>query len=309
MDMRYSGGCISRYGVRGYDGRYVASGYGGCGLYDISMVDRMMMTKFRPIAPRPVASASGSGDSLTDLGGVSTRSKRKYVKVKSLNKKKDNDGKKRKVVVIKSPERAACGGERVVTLPLMPETPDRKENNHQMMVHDSRTRSSPMLLSFGNNSHDETSRESHVQTRTYLSQKTIHENSDYGIAAINQVTSSYKPQTVSYVTVEHVTKAKVDSGLVGWREMENDSCPRFVSENNGDRVVWCNKAYKEMVAGGDHVMVVREDGELPTAFTCNVKVTCRGSMGCLMVPCDAWRLEGGGYAWRLDVKAALCLGR
>ncbi|GKF36095.1 hypothetical protein Tco_0112853, partial [Tanacetum coccineum] len=80
----------------------------------------------------------------------------------------------------------------------------------------------------------------------------------YGSAA-NQVTSSYKPQTVSYVTVEHVTKAKVDSGLVGWREMENDSCPRFVSENNGDRVVWCNKAYKEMVAGGDHVMVVRED--------------------------------------------------
>nr|GEW34860.1 hypothetical protein [Tanacetum cinerariifolium] len=300
MDMRYSGGCISRYGVRGYHGRYDASGYAGCGLYDISMVDRMMMTRFRPIAPRPVASVSGSGDSLTDLGGLSTRSKRKYVKVKSINKKKDNDGKKRKVMVIKSPDRAACGGERVVTLPLMPETPDRKENNHQMMVHDSRTRSSPMLLSFGNNSHDETSRESHVQTRTYLSQKI------YGFAA-NHVTTC-KPQTVSYLTVEHVTKAKVDSGLVGWREMENDSCPRFVSENNGDRVVWCNKAYKEMVAGGDHVVVVREDGELPVAFTCNVKVTCRGSMGCLTVPCDAWRLERG-YAWRLDVKAALCLGR
>ena len=118
-----------------------------------------MMTKFRPIAPKPAASASGSGESTADNGGVSTPGKRKYVKVKSFNKNR----KKRKVV--KPPERASSGGERVVTLPLMPETPDRKENNHQT-VHDSRVRSSPMLLSFRNNNH-ETSPES----QTYLSHK------------------------------------------------------------------------------------------------------------------------------------------
>ncbi|PWA80776.1 hypothetical protein CTI12_AA086320 [Artemisia annua] len=169
----------------------------------------VMMTKFRPIAPKPAASASGSGDSTADNKSFSPQGKRKYVKVKSFNK----SSKKRKVV--KSQERASCGAERVVTLPLMPETPDRKENNNQT-VHDSRVSSSPMLLSFRNNSH-ETSRES----RTYLS----HEI--YGSATCH----SYKPQTVSYMTVEQVTKAKVDNGLVGWKDMENDTCPRFVTDN------------------------------------------------------------------------------
>ncbi|XP_076927657.1 uncharacterized protein LOC143591292 [Bidens hawaiensis] len=122
------------------------------------------------------------------------------------------------------------------------------------------------------------------------------------------------PDTVSFVTVERVTETTVvDGGVVveTWAEMGRDTCPRFVSDG-GDRVVWANRAYKEMVAGGDEVVVVvgKLEGGWPAAFTCNVRVvTCRMTSSTLTVPCDAWRMGGGGHAWRLDVKAALCLGR
>ncbi|KAI3773562.1 hypothetical protein L1987_48092 [Smallanthus sonchifolius] len=126
------------------------------------------------------------------------------------------------------------------------------------------------------------------------------------------VTVLERPQTVSFVTVGKVTETSVESGLVEWMEMESDTCPRFISDG-GDRVVWKNKAYKEMAAGGEEVMVVlvRKEGSWPAAFTCNARVTCRVGMSCstLTVPCDAWRMGVGGYAWGLDVKAALCLGR
>ncbi|XP_076901232.1 uncharacterized protein LOC143555595 [Bidens hawaiensis] len=242
MNTRYTG-------VRGYGSRYG----GGCGSYDISMVNRMML-KFRPIAPKPVASGSGFSDPRVENIGRSCSNKRRYVRVKRNNNK-------RKARPSTSSEKViSSGGDAVVTLSLMPETPEEK------------------VLS----------RDGHVTL----------------------------PDTVSFVTVERVMETTaVDGGVVvEWAEMGRDTCPRFVSDG-GDRVVWTNRAYKEMVAGGDEVVVVvgKLEGGWPPVFTCNVKVvTCRMGMrtlGTLTVPCDAWRMGGGGYTWRLDVKAALCLGR
>ncbi|KAK7858074.1 hypothetical protein CFP56_014543 [Quercus suber] len=37
--------------------------------------------------------------------------------------------------------------------------------------------------------------------------------------------------------------------------------------------------------------------------------TCGKERSSITLPCDVWRMDGGGFAWRLDVKAALSLGR
>lgn len=99
-----------------------SNGSGGCGLYDISMVDRMMM-KFRPIAR---TSWSGSGESTTDKGVIIGRGKKRYVRVKCNNNNKNT--KKRKVSTLASTslETVSGDGDKVVTLSLMPETPSDK---------------------------------------------------------------------------------------------------------------------------------------------------------------------------------------
>lgn len=285
MDVRYTrhggfgggggGGCVARH-------------VGG-GLYDISMVDRMML-KFRPIAPKPVASGSGSGDSTMEKGGKSGGVKRKYVRVKGNNRNKDNEVKERKVSTssFQPREVVSSGGDAMVTLSLMPETPDRKENSPANSTSSEnldnilpvKKISSPIWLSFKNS---------------------------------NETPPERQQTVLSSVKVEWVAETFVDKGWVRWTEMESDTCPGFISDGE-DRVVWTNKAYREM-AGGEEVVVVlvRKEGmgyPYPAAFTCSVRVTCRRgtNSSTLTVPCDAWRM-GGGYAWRLDVKAALCLGR
>ncbi|KAI3761410.1 hypothetical protein L1987_51825 [Smallanthus sonchifolius] len=111
--------------------------------------------------------------------------------------------------------------------------------------------------------------------------------------------------------------------------MEKDTCPGFISDGQ-DRVVWTNKAYRQMagvghVVNGDDIAVVlvRKDKWTPSpvtypAFTCKVKVTSAPHSDrqtppqcspTLTLPCDVWRMEHGACAWRLDVKAALSLGR
>lgn len=289
MDMRYAG----RGGGGGCVARYV-----GHGLYDISMVDRMML-KFRPIAPKPVASGSGSGDSAMENGCKSGGGKRRYVRVKGNNRNKDNKKRKVSASSFQPREAVSSGGDAVVTLSLMPETPDRKENSPAVSSSSENLDvlpvkvSCPIWLSFKNN--NQTLRDHHVR-----------------------ITPAERRQTVSYVTVEWMAETCVDKVWVGWMEMESDTCPGFISDGQ-DRVVWMNKAYREMVGGEETVVVlVRKDGSravvgYPAAFTCNVRVTCWSgtSSSTLTVPCDAWRMEGGcgGYAWRLDVKAALSLGR
>ncbi|KAJ6418130.1 hypothetical protein OIU84_001503 [Salix udensis] len=113
--------------------------------------------------------------------------------------------------------------------------------------------------------------------------------------------------------------------------MEKDTCPGFISDDYG-RVTWTNEAYRMMVGqgeGGDRQVFVwlamKEKVPMAVtvaghkAFTCRVRVqyqkydTCRVNLkekiSIVTVPCDVWRMDSGCFAWRLDVKAALCLGR
>ncbi|XP_076895152.1 uncharacterized protein LOC143547665 [Bidens hawaiensis] len=315
MSGRAGGYCIARY-----DG-----GGGGCGMYGqygMSKVETIML-KFRPIAPKPVAAGSGGSATGSEEYVKCGRSKRKYVRVNNNKQKKNNNIKK--VKASSSPDVTTQQSQPVVTLPLLPETPDRKENKpvtcfpSDLVSHVETTVSTlktPVWLSFNKLNH--------------LNQKQIRVDT-VGTKHVRQ------PQVVSNVTVECVTDTWVDSEGLGStdeervKSMEKDTCPGFISDGE-DRVVWTNKAYRQMagvrghVVDGDDmtVVLVRKDKLTPLpvtypGFTCKVKVTSAANSQeqqtpsplspTLTLPCDVWRMERGACAWRLDVKAALSLGR
>ncbi|XP_048128511.1 uncharacterized protein LOC115751162 [Rhodamnia argentea] len=137
-----------------------------------------------------------------------------------------------------------------------------------------------------------------------------------------------------WVFVESVADARIDAQdpqLVGltdaerMRNLETDACPGFLADPS-DRVKWVNGAFERMVirehlSGGTDsgpppagiaVRVVARE-ELPktrAAFACRATVRQREEKwAARIMPCDVWRMdEVGGFAWRLDVEAALSLG-
>ncbi|PSR96757.1 Transcription factor SPATULA like [Actinidia chinensis var. chinensis] len=272
--------------------------YTGGGAYNMSKVGQIML-RFRPIAPKPAAGGSVSPEN-TEVHVRSGRGKRKYVRDGKRS------GKKTKKASSEESDPHSCesfsGGDEVVTLPLLPETPDRK---------DSPARRSPsyppVWLSFSNNDHRASPDVGHVSA-----------GSDQTVVVM--------PQPVrlvgSIVTVECVMETWVDSYGFGCsdeervRSLDLDTCPGFVSDGY-DCVGWTNGAYREMVGhsgGGEGVvwLVVKERAPISCGgFTCRVKVqyTCGKERSSITLPCDVWKMYGGGFAWRLDVEAALCLGR
>ncbi|CAK9172555.1 unnamed protein product [Ilex paraguariensis] len=310
MDGR-GGCCIARYGG---------------GSYDMSRVDRIML-RFRPIAPKPTVGGSvfcGSTPENSEVQARTGRGKRRYVKD---GNKRFNNSRKRKA----SPDKtdpcdksnsggSVSGGETVVTLPLLPETPDRKDSptrgspsdQSNVTITTSPVKNVPIWLSFDN---------SHPVNDSHVASGVGHVG-----AGLNR-TVVMMPQPVrlvgSYVTVECVTDTWVDGFGLGWTEermmhLESDACPGFISDGL-NRVKWTNGAYREMLGQGQVDgaeamvwLVMKEGVSLPVlcpTFTCRVRVTCGKERSSLTLPCDVWRMEGGGFAWRLDVKAALCLGR
>ncbi|KAK9108419.1 hypothetical protein Syun_024430 [Stephania yunnanensis] len=278
-------------------------GRGGCciartytgGIYDASKIDRIML-RFRPIAPKPAAGGPVS-DEKTVLSNAckAGRAKRKYVRdgskksCQSGRKKKRNDG-----CVLDESE------VKVVTLPLLPEKPVEKDT--------------PTSRSPSSESEDLTVG-SPWRMSSIMNTTTQH---DYGV-----ILCGPGERTV-VIVVECVTDVCAGAGGGGGEErrmistLERDTCPGFVSDG-WDRVGWTNEAFREMVMmreeGYDQMVWLVVKDRLPVtcqAFTCRVRVlyTWRKERHSVTVPCDVWRINGtGGLAWRLDVKAALSLGR
>lgn len=280
----------------------------------MSKVNRIML-KFRPIIPKPATGGGSSGS-----GGSSSENSDKHVKpvlgkrkyVRSSNNKRCNNSKKKKVSSTETS--SSGGGDELVTLPLLPETPERKDSpSHDLSFSgkhgkgSSSSSGSPIWLSFDKQS----------VTEGYLTRGKVDPKA---------VVVTPQPMKVvgSFVTVEYVTDTWVDGNGIGCTDAERmmrldaDTCPGFVSDSK-NRVWWTNKAYREMAGQveGEEMMVwvvMKERVAVPVtypAFTCKVRVTCGKERRSppLTVPCDVWRMDNGGYAWRLDVKAALSLGR
>ncbi|KAK1377317.1 Cyclin-dependent kinase G-2-like [Heracleum sosnowskyi] len=271
------GCCIARYG-------------GGGGYNDMSKVDRIML-KYRPIAPKPVVAGASKPES-ADLYVKTPRPKRRYVR--DCKRKRIGTGRSKVTPEKSSSGGSSSGGETVVTLPLLAEIPEREESPVRV------GKKAPIWLSFDRK--ETVSSEGHVA---------------FPVAKpVRAVGSCVRVECVMDTWVDRNGLGKTDEEKV--MNLERDTCPGFVSD--GYNVVkWTNKAYTEMVGevnGEMMVWLVMKDLVLlplmSEAFTCRVRVSCRkdgGSLGAMTVPCDVWRMNNGGFAWRLDIKAALCLGR
>ncbi|XP_022770130.1 uncharacterized protein LOC111313706 [Durio zibethinus] len=265
--------------------------YAAAGVYDMSKVDRIML-RFRPIAPKPATGGSVPTKENTEVYSKSGRGKRRHSKESNTMSYTKRCNRKRRVL----------SEEKIVTLPLLPETPDCKDSilkEEKGVVQ----KVMPLWLSFG--------------------QADDKNGGFYGCDALADRAMLMAPRKVrvlgSCVTVECVTDTWVSGDGLGSTDEERkvnlgrDTCPGFISDVTG-RVTWTNGAYKEMVGGETMVWLVMKQ-RLPMttypAFTCRVRVqySCGKDTSSLTLPCDVWRMDGGGFAWRLDINAALFLGR
>ncbi|XVF13948.1 hypothetical protein REPUB_Repub09cG0013800 [Reevesia pubescens] len=286
---------------------------------DKTTVINPIMLRFRPIAPKPVTGDSDSGGIQFDNKNLllcKPRAKRKYVKVR-----KNNIRRKKRSSSSTDHEEASKNPENIVTLQLLPEkTESNGSINHKKgAVLEENIQDPPFLfnLNFNNN-------------RWIDHRKGVVEEPDRTV-----VMSQKRKGTVveSWVSVECVTDSCMEGRELGSKDVEKmknleaDTCPGFISDGL-NRVQWVNAAFKRMLTAGEGMLsppeimvwlVIKQD--LPrfcNAFSCKVRLqyTLQNEKCSRMFPCDVWKMEGGfggagagGFAWRLDVEAALSLGR
>uniref|UniRef100_A0A7N0VDS6 DUF7950 domain-containing protein n=1 Tax=Kalanchoe fedtschenkoi TaxID=63787 RepID=A0A7N0VDS6_KALFE len=315
MDGR-GGCCIARYA-------------GGGGYEDAKKMERVML-KFRPIAPKPATGGSVFGSSSSDNNNSNKTSSGEtttYVKAGRGKRKYNASGARR-----------ACGGGRkrvraspeendskrlvdietsrdtttVVTLPLLPESPTEIKTPTSRYVPPA-----PIWLSFnspttttavpGNN--NSVARMNAISHHSYQN----HQVAAGGVKVLGVVGSGVTVECVTEMWVSGEGLGRTDEERV--RILNHDTCPGFISDAQ-NRVTWTNRAYRKMVVGeeegGDVVVWLAMKERVPVsypAFTCRVRVQNTCTKEIKILPCDVWRMDGGGFAWRLDVKAALSLGR
>lgn len=281
-----------------YAGRHVAA-------YDTSKLDTIMM-RFRPIAPKPAA-----GPASSDGGDAHTKEA-----PGGRGRRKCTNRRKRKPY---SPDRTGTTTtfhdrhdhhdlvKSAVTLPLLPEAPDLSPTS-KLQAH-------PIWLAFNNNNNHR-----HLVVGDNYSQghcRVIPDGTAMALPRQERIVASY-------VIVEGITDTWTgDQVMMKWR-LEEDKCPGLITDACY-RVWWTNEAYRRMVMGDrwQHqkmavcVMMKEKVPHTLQAFTCRVRLQgtsngkeSTGSSSTLTLPCDVWRIDGGGcFAWRLDVDAALSLGR
>ncbi|CAK7328259.1 unnamed protein product [Dovyalis caffra] len=289
---------------------------------DKTIINRVML-RFRPIAPKPVTGDSSYGNCKPEIKtGLASkeRKKRKYVRVKKKNNSKEQYQRTRKKkmmpIISSDQEREREDHGLKLTLQLIPDEktidpiPEKRPLSNDIV-----SLSVPVVQ-----------HEKHKDLLFDINNQLID---DMGGLRMSDPTNG-KRIVETRVTVESVTDTCMDMVLLGstdvekMRNLEKDTSPGFISDGL-NWVLWVNDAYKKMV------MVRQEDeGRSPevsvdlvikekflaclygSAFTCWVRLQhtwqmekCSQSQ---MVPCDVQKMEFGGFAWRLDVKAALSLG-
>lgn len=324
MDGR-GGCCIARYATSG-------------SAYDASKVDRIML-RFRPIAPKPSSGVPSSGGSSTESRDSSVktgRGMRFYLRTSDKGNRKRCSRKRRQAAAsgntTKRDVASAGYNPAVVTLPLLPETPELGPPENKVM---GRSNGVARGSSYGIRNAIGTSG---TYDNPCLGEQPLEEVhvmrlnfSSHGRAAL--LLQPTRKLVEAWLTVECVTDTWVDWYALGCtneerrRSLGEDACPGFVSDGLG-MVTWTNTAFRRMVAGqyGESevdmaVWLVMKDQRVtvtvallanPAAdFACRVRTQyTRGKeRRSLTLPCDVWGIDGGGFAWRLDVKAALSLGR
>ncbi|KAK4367387.1 hypothetical protein RND71_011179 [Anisodus tanguticus] len=282
----------------------VGNGWAGPGYpsttKDTTIINKMML-KFRPIAPKPLANSSGSTPEpqMIDVVGK-RRTKRKYVRVKKNSNYKNKKEEKEK----SDGSLVLDDHQTVVTLQLLPESSGGVKSSPEG------NRSYPKTINF-----------------------LVQQNSNIlsiGSSNLSDQTVEMRSRMVeSWLIVDGITNTLLDLSGLGSTDMEKmmnlegDTCPGFISDGL-ESVKWVNLAYRRMIdpledAGDSPEMVVRlvvkEKKTVPLlllpAFACTVRVvyTWNKMKQSRTMPCDVWKMDFGGFAWRFDSKAALSLGR
>ncbi|XP_054802260.1 uncharacterized protein LOC129306001 [Prosopis cineraria] len=276
---------------------------------DKTMINRLML-RFRPIAPKPEVGGPLLGPSPTfrDIAVVpARRTKRKYVRVRRSGKESKN-GRERSVAQLE-------------------ELKSRSETTLQLLQENrAEQRVSSKGGAWDSASMYECQEDGGPFIRLNLNLNLNLMNDREEALGEIAVMSPRRKEAETWVTVDYVSETCMDALGLGRTDMENltnlggDTCPGFVSDRL-NRVVWVNRAFRKMVMGLNHhedeeppemeVRLVMRERLAYSAFTCQLKVQYTWWKGKFsqMVPCDAWRMDCGGFAWRLDVKAALKLGR
>lgn len=289
---------------------------GGCTVKSLenhySVMNRIML-RFRPIAPKPAGGEEVSAAVVQERrnGAVKNgrRTKRKYVRVRgrqSTKRKTREVGRsspphKSGIEDVSSPEKG------VVTLQLMPERSESDKSSYN----------STALKVQENRKPDQHKEDDQVN----YDDLDADGGRGGGTAALGNVRSVIK----TWIVVECVTDTYIDRGVglgfSDWEKIKNlqaDTCPGFVSDGTNN-VVWVNEAYRKMVAEGEVAengpmvwLVVKEKlPNLSPSFACRVRMIQQTKLGHKwnrIVPCDVWKMEFAGFAWKLDVKTALSLG-
>ncbi|KDP46328.1 hypothetical protein JCGZ_10168 [Jatropha curcas] len=285
------------------------------GVHDKMIINQIML-RFRPIAPKPASGGPDSGvPSLNNKSSLVSKRKtrRKYVRVRKNNRFIKRN---QKVCPSSSDHQEKEKQTDVVTLQLLPERSNQPTDPLDL----ERSWCNPDNKLF---------KQSENNQPLKLKYPVIDQNP----TTVMTVPEKRVVIAESWVTVECVTdinQACMDGGgLLGCtdvervKNLEEDTRPGFISDGSNN-VRWVNGAYKKMMSvmkeKNDRqeivVWLVRKEKLVPymykSAFTCWVRLSNdkeeKDRCSSKMVPCDVWRMDCGGFAWRLDVEAALSLG-
>ncbi|KAL0461758.1 UNVERIFIED_CONTAM: hypothetical protein Slati_0063400 [Sesamum latifolium] len=283
-----------------------------------SVINRIML-RFRPIAPKPVGVETASTTAEQDRGnGAVRRTKRKYVRVRGRQSRQCARDKITEEKRSSAPETSGTGDDsspekEPVTLQLLPERSESTDRNSY------------------NNSPQNIEENRSIMINRY----NVDENVNYEVTTADSGGGGVDLRSAgsvieTWIIVECVTDKCSGVGL-GFSDkekiynLEKDTCPGFISDWT-NKVIWVNEAYKKMVAEEEEGaaaaaaaagkgflvwLVVKE--ELPhlyPSFACRLRVIQqkgRGHKWNKTVPCDVWRMEFAGFAWKLDVNTALSL--
>lgn len=296
---------------------------------DKTIINQIML-RFRPIAPKPVSGAPDSDLSYLNNKNLllsKRRTKRKYVRIRKNNKLIKRNQK------VSSPsssdhgkgnERQDGSFEKVVTLQLLPERSDDqfKDSTERGRSWCNLDLTEEFLV------HNPVNNQA-ASMRLKLKQPVIYGEDHQTV----EMVPKRRLILESWVTVESVTDTNgcMEGRGLGCtdvervKNLEEDTRPGFISDGS-NRVWWVNGAYKRMVSVMEEekesesveimVCLVTKEKLVPymycCVFTCWVRLQYawkEEKWWSQIVPCDVWRMDCGGFAWRLDVEAALGLGR
>ncbi|CAI9111539.1 OLC1v1011788C1 [Oldenlandia corymbosa var. corymbosa] len=285
--------------------------------HEKAVISRIML-RFRPIAPKPATDGSVSDSSKSNSATVSQlakrRPKRRYVRANTKNNNNNNNNNS-------SSSRRRCKP-----------TEREEEKGRDLRFEESD------VVCLQTAQHTGEIGSTTGKMISFFGQsipmgKGSNNNDNLGLGlglGLGLSLGSDRAVMESWVVVNGMTETTMlggGEGILGstdrekMRNLEADTCPGLISDGL-HRVQWVNRAYRRMVtdpgvagAAEEEVevwLVLKE--EIPegwTVFACTVRVvyTWRGEKYSKTMPCDVWKMDFGGFAWRLDSKAALCLGR